>query len=209
MKCRARVFFQKMGELRFIGHRDLVRTFERALRRSGLDLRLSEGFHPKAKLSFPLALGVGIEGRQEVMEVEFDQPIAAAQLLETLRTQSPAGLEITHVEVLAPGTKKAQVAAIEYVLPVPDERLEAAQDAVRQFWDQPDCSVTRVGRKTPIDVRADLEVLEITDGHLRMRQKITSTASARPREILELLGIADLEYQGSWLARSVVELVNS
>ena len=102
MKIRARVFFGKQGDLRFIGHRDLVRTFERALRRSGLELKLSEGFHPKAKLSFPLALGVGIEGRQEVMEVEFDQPIAADQLLATLQAQGPRGLDVTHVEVLTP-----------------------------------------------------------------------------------------------------------
>ena len=209
MKVRARICFRKTGDVRFIGHRDLVRAFERALRRSGLELRMSEGFHPKAKLSFPLALGVGIEGAQEVMEVEFDQEIVAGQLLDILRGECPPGIEITHVEVLPPGVKKAQVESIEYELPVPQKRQPAVAAAIEDLWKQAECTVQRAGRKTPVDVRADLAALEITHGNLRIRQRITGTASVRPREILQLLGIADLEAQGSWLTRTVVELVDS
>jgi len=209
MKIRARICFRKTGDVRFIGHRDLVRAFERALRRSGLELRMSEGFHPKAKLSFPLALGVGIEGVQEVMEVEFDQEIVAEQLLDILRGECPPGIEITHVEVLPPGAKKAQVESIEYGLPVPQERQQAVVAAIDELWKQAECTVQRPGRKMPVDVRADLAALEITAGNLRIRQRITGTASVRPREILQLLGIADLESQGSWLTRTVVELQNN
>ena len=75
MRHRARITFRKHGDLRFIGHRDLVRVFERMLRRTGVGLALSQGFHPKAKLSFPLALAVGIEGARELLEVEFSEPI--------------------------------------------------------------------------------------------------------------------------------------
>ena len=209
MKVRARIYFRKLGDVRYIGHRDLVRAFERALRRSGLELRMSQGFHPKAKLSFPLALGVGIEGAQEVMEVEFDQEIVADQLLAILRNECPEGIEIAQVEVLPPGTKKAQVEAIEYELPVPPERQPAVQQAIDQLWKQAECTVNRPGRKNPVDVRADLAALDISNGNLRIRQRVTGTASVRPREILELLGIADLEAEGHRLTRTVVELVNS
>jgi radical SAM-linked protein len=209
MKVRVRIWFQKNGDVRFIGHRDLVRAFERALRRSGLELRMSEGFHPHAKLSFPLALGVGIEGVQEVMEVEFDEEIVADQLLGILRGECPPGVEITQVEVLPPGTKKAQVETIEYELPIPDDRHASVNAAIEQLWKQAECTVTRPGRKSPVDVRADLAALEITHGNLRIRQRITGTASVRPREILQILGIDDLEESGSWLTRTVVELANS
>jgi len=209
MKVRARVHFGKTGDVRFLGHRDLIRVFERALRRTGLELRMSEGFHPKAKLSFPLALAVGIEGVQEVMEVEFDQPIQAERLLQILRRECPSGITVTHVTVQADGERKAQVAAIEYEIPVPEDRRLAVTAAINELWERSECTVRRPGRKTPVDVRADLDVLEITNGNLRIRQRVTSTASVRPREILSLLGIDDLEYQGGWLTRSVVELVCS
>jgi hypothetical protein len=70
VRLRVRVRFSKQGDLRLIGHRDLMRCFERLFRRAGLRLRFSEGFHPKPRMTFPLALAVGIEGTDEVMELE-------------------------------------------------------------------------------------------------------------------------------------------
>ena len=67
---RIRTRFRKTGELKAISHLDLMRTFERALRRTGLPLRMSEGFNPRPRLSFPAALPVGIEGLNEIMEFD-------------------------------------------------------------------------------------------------------------------------------------------
>ena len=66
IRVRVRMRFRKQDELRLISHHDLLRTFERWLRRAGLPLRRSEGFHPKPKLSFPLAMALGIAGLDEV-----------------------------------------------------------------------------------------------------------------------------------------------
>ena len=65
IRQRARIRFRKEGDLRLIGHRDLVRAVERTLRRAGVQLSMSEGFHPKARLNFPSALSVGITGEDE------------------------------------------------------------------------------------------------------------------------------------------------
>ena len=70
IRQRVRIHFQKVGDLRWISHRDLVRVFERIFRRAGLKLSMSEGFHPKARMSFPSALALGIAGQDEVMDVE-------------------------------------------------------------------------------------------------------------------------------------------
>ena len=78
---RLRIRFRKEGDLRWISHRDLVRTVERLCRRAELALRMSEGFHPKPKMSFPSALALGIEGRGEVMELELVEPVEPQQLL--------------------------------------------------------------------------------------------------------------------------------
>ena len=57
------------GELRFLSHLDLVRTFERALRRAHIPVALTEGFHPKPKLSFACPLAVGITSQAEYGDV--------------------------------------------------------------------------------------------------------------------------------------------
>ena len=62
IRQRVRIRFRKSGDLRLIGHRDLVRAWERAFRRAALPLGMSEGFHPKPRMSIPAALGLGIEG---------------------------------------------------------------------------------------------------------------------------------------------------
>ena len=58
-------------------HRDLMRCFERLLRRAGVTLRMSQGFHPKPRMTFPSALAVGIEGTDEVMELELAESCTA------------------------------------------------------------------------------------------------------------------------------------
>ena len=60
VRHRVRIRFRKQDDLRWIGHRDLMRCCERWFRRAGVALRRSEGFHPKPRMSFPSALAVGI-----------------------------------------------------------------------------------------------------------------------------------------------------
>ncbi|HEX3724775.1 MAG TPA: TIGR03936 family radical SAM-associated protein, partial [Pirellulales bacterium] len=62
VRQRVRIRFRKQGDLRLLGHRDLLRAWERLLRRTGLELRMSAGFHPRPKINFPSALAVGIAG---------------------------------------------------------------------------------------------------------------------------------------------------
>ena len=98
---RLRIRFRKQGDLRWISHRDLVRAVERLCRRADLALRMSEGFHPKPKLSFPSALALGIEGLGEVMELELVRPVEPEQVQQRLNALAPAGLVITQIAVIA------------------------------------------------------------------------------------------------------------
>ena len=59
---RIRIRFTKKGDLRLLSHRDLVRAFERLFRRVGVELAMSQGFHPRPLMTFPDALALGIAG---------------------------------------------------------------------------------------------------------------------------------------------------
>lgn len=203
---RVRIRFRKEGDLRLISHRDLVRTFERLFRRAGLRLSLSQGFHPKARMSYPSALALGIEGRDEVMEFELAERIPAEDLLERLADESPPGLTVFDVRLLEPGEAKAAVCRASYAIAVPESLHESLAEKLCQLTEQSSYLVRRDGRDEPVDLKAGLDHLEFYDGALRFRLHMDRQCNVRPREVLEALELADLEYDGYHLTRTEVEL---
>ncbi|MEM8681554.1 MAG: TIGR03936 family radical SAM-associated protein, partial [Planctomycetota bacterium] len=157
---------------------------------------------------FPLALATGIVGEKEVMEVELDEVVEADVLLQQLMAQSPAGLTFTSVELIEQGTAKLQPEKVEYRIGIPADRASATQAKIDDLLSQPSYEITRPGRKQPIDVRADLETLEIENHTLRFVQRITRQAGFQPRELLEILGLSDLEHQGMTIKRSTITWSN-
>ena len=202
---RVRIRFCKQGDLRWIGHRDLVRSIERLFRRAGLRLGMSQGFHPKPRMSFPSALAVGIEGWDEVMELELAESCPAEELSRRLALHALPGLSFTSMEVLPPGEKKARIRSTSYRVAVPPERLADAATRAGQLWAATECLVQRAGKAASIDCRPDLEELTIRDGVLSMRLR-NREGGAGARDVLAALGLSDLEEQGIYLIRTRVEL---
>ena len=205
---RLRLRFRKHGDMRWISHRDLARTVERLLRRAGLVLWMSEGFHPKPKMMFPSALALGIEGQAEVMELELVGPVDPRDIETRLNAQAPPGLVISQVQVLDRGQGKARVRAMTYQFPVSQQRRQQVEQAIEQLLAGSSLWVRRDDRPEPVDMRADLESLEWCDGVVRFRIRATQQASLRPRDVLQALGLAELEQQGVFLTRSEVELTS-
>ncbi len=177
---RVRIRFCKQGDLRLISHRDLVRTIERLFRRAGVAPRMSEGFHPKPRMSFPSALGLGIAGLDEVLEVELQEELPPEQLLAVLAAQAPAGLTFTAAEVVAPGIRKAQLSSLTYEVPVPAHRSADLPAAVARLLAADAWPVDRSGRECPVDVRPFIEDLQIDRQRLRMKLQATHEAGVRP-----------------------------
>ena len=91
---KIRFEFQKVGELRFLSHLELMRALSRALRRAGIPLAFTQGFNPQPRLSLAQALAVGIEGRRELGEVELVQRMEPEELLTAWNRQLPPELKI-------------------------------------------------------------------------------------------------------------------
>ena len=181
---------------------------ERLFRRAGLALGMSQGFHPKPRMSFPSALAVGIEGWDEVMELELAETLSAEELLARLARQSVPGLQFTSAEVLPPGAAKAQLTHATYQASVPVERCPEAADRATRLLESASHPIRRPKRSTPLDLRRFVEALALHDGVLRMRLRIDPEGCAGPRDVLTALGLADLEAEGVHLARTTVELAS-
>jgi radical SAM-linked protein len=206
VRQRVRIRFRKQGDLRLIGHRDLVRLMERLFRRAGLRLGMSQGFHPKPRMSFPSALALGIEGLDEVMELELAESLTAKELRERLARHAVPGLAFHSVEIVPHGSRKPKVRSVRYQVPIAAHRRAEVTRRTAQLLAAPSCTVPRARGRRPIDVRPFLQELTLREGVLAMRLSIGRGASAGPRDVLRALGRADLEQDGVYLTRTAVEL---
>ena len=205
---RVRIRFAKQADLRLIGHHDLVTALERLFRRMRLGLAMSQGFHPRPKMSFPLALGLGIAASDEVFDLELVEPPDPAELLADLRREAPPGLEFLSVELLDPQATKARVESVEYEFPLPRERRESAAARAGELMRESVYPIRRAGRDQPIDLRATLVELGVVDNAVRMRMRVVHEAAARPQEVIEALGLGDLLDEGCFLTRTEVRLAS-
>ena len=94
---RVRVRFAKDGDLRFTGHLDLQRLFERALRRSGLPLRYSQGFNPKVRLNLASALPLGFSSRAELLDFWLNGELDTAVVEQKLKSALPKDITVLNV----------------------------------------------------------------------------------------------------------------
>jgi radical SAM-linked protein len=203
---RYRLRFRKQDDLRWISHRDLVRVVERMVRRAGLALRMSAGFHPKPKLMFPSALAVGIAAQAEVLEFELAAPLEPSEIQRRLNAQAPPGLEVFGVETLAAGEPKAQIRRLTYEFPVPSARHAEVERAMAQLLASDSLLVEREGRAPAINLRPQLTALGWRGDAVEFQIAAGPATTLRPRDVLAALGALDLEQQGSVLTRSAVEI---
>lgn len=208
---RVRMRFAKRGDLRFIGHRDLMEALHRLLRRAGVRPAYSQGFHPKPKVSFPTALPLNVVGEDEVLEIEFPEEFAsridAEEIRSTLQKHTIPGLDFLAAENIPTGVRKASVRAFAYRFHVPEDRVGALRQRIDWVNAQSSIAWERVGRARNVDIKDGLEHLALgDDGTLIFRLRANIPNASGPRDILAVLEIDDLETCGSVLVRTHVHI---
>lgn len=118
MNIKLRVKFKKYGPIRFIGHLDVMRFFQKAIRRAGIDVAYTGGFSPHQVMTFAAPLGVGLTSNGEYMDIEVNSLTSCRDVLERLNSASVPGIEIVSVRVLpdTAGNAMASVAAAAYTV---------------------------------------------------------------------------------------------
>ena len=198
---RIRITFIKQGALRYTGHLDLHKLWERAARRAELPLAYSQGFHPQPKMNMAAALPLGFSSRCEVMDMKLEQEIPLETLPARLNTTLPSGLQVVGVQQVderAPALQ-TQVLAAEYevTLTEPADSSELKQK-IDSILVSP--SIPRERRGKTYDLRPLIEELHLpTDGKIFMRLTAREGATGRPEEVLAVLGIP---FEGTRIERT-------
>jgi radical SAM-linked protein len=194
-----RLQYTKHGKVRWISHRDVARALERAFRIAELPLAFTEGFSPRPKVSFGLALSTGHESDGEYLDLvlaeEYDLDVVAPRLTEAL----PTGLAVTAVVPLverAPALQEA-VTAVEWSVeagtlagaPAPEQLLRQAVDSALALESLPALR-RRKGRDVIDDVRPMIRRLEVTGGHHVEMELSTQPRGAKPGDVLAAIAQA-------------------
>lgn len=207
IRIRYRIRFAKTDLLRWISHRDLARLWERLLRRAELKLSMTEGFHPKPRVSFPSALALGVESRDEVVEIELAEPWDANALLQKLRDDNQPGLTINKVVQLPPQFGKAQLLRSDYVISIPaGVEARSVQVAIEQLKTKSQVTLQRKNSNLTIDLAAQVESIEHREHELRLTLAASEQATLRPSDVLDLLGFDDWIERGALITRVKVHL---
>lgn len=184
-----RIRFTKKGDLRYISHHDMMRLWERAVRRADLPVEMSQGFNPRPKMSYPIALELGVAGLDEVFDVRLTQWLRPAAVRTRLLGVLPPDVAVKSVRTIS-RRDPTQVAYTCYrVRLLPEHRL--SQPVLDRLMSRKQIMATRVrrGKTVDKDVRPFVRAMRLTAGdELEMLLDFTPTGTARPTEILDALG---------------------
>lgn len=193
-RFRYRIRFAKLPAMRFTGHLDLHRTWERTLRRAGLPLAYSQGFSPHPRIHLASALPLGFTSDCELADVWLEQDWAPESILQALLLVSPPGLAIVSVSPVStpePALQQ-QVQAAEYRVELEPTTMDDVEARVRSVLQA--ASLPRTRRDKSYDLRPLIEALQVEQGEdgsvfVVMRLTAREAATGRPEEVLLALGL--------------------
>lgn len=180
--------------MQYVGHLDLHRSWERTLRRSGLPLEYSHGFHPQPHLNLACALPLGFTSQCEILDAWLEQELPLQEIHQAIEHALPPGLDLVHLEVVDEHTPSLQSQVISSVY------LITLLDAVPDLSDRIAHILSvehlpRIRREKPYDLRPLIEKADLVrpldndKDCIRVQMTARDSATGRPEEFLAELGI--------------------
>lgn len=190
---RLRIKFTKHGAVRFIGHLDVMRYFQKAIRRAEIDICYSGGFSPHQIMSFAAPLSVGLESNGEYMDIEVNSLSSCEDVKERLNHAGVPGIEVVSVKILPKeaGNAMASVAAAAYTVLFREGRapkLDIAS-ALQDFLSKEQILITKETKKgnREIDIKAGIYHLSWEDDCFSMLVDASSSGNIKPARVIEAL----------------------
>lgn len=194
--------FEKGEAVRWLGHLDILRTFERAIRRAQLPVAFTQGFNPREKLAFASALSTGVTGCAELATIELTAPLSPEQICNDLNATLPVGIRLRECRELTDSEEREVVSAYAYAeydvvcACSPHTTVQTIQDGIAAILAQPELMIEREreGRTRPINIRPALHALALLPDSLceerltlRMLVGQGEAGTARPAEVVAVL----------------------
>lgn len=196
---KARIKFRKYGIMRFIGHLDVMRYFQKAMRRAGIPIAFTGGYSPHMVMSFAQPLGIGITSDGEYLDIELTEPVSSREAVNRLNQVMAEGIEVISFVQISENKKDSGmtiVAAAEYeisllrsaksmeaVIPVPGDWAAA----LSSFLAAEELTVMKKTKRSEqeVDIRPMIYKMDVIEEKIRMFLAAGSAANLKPDLVMD------------------------
>lgn len=188
---KVRIKFRKFGAVRFIGHLDVMRFFQKAMRRAHIPIAYSEGYSPHMIMSFANPLGIGLSSDGEYFDIELKAWISSREAVKRLNSVMVEGFEVLSFRQIAPEKKMtgmAILAAADYKSYLKNGGLSGSfQEKVEEFMSLPEIYIRKQTKRSEkeVDIRAMIYKLKAEENGIYMQVAAGSVQNLKPGLVMD------------------------
>jgi radical SAM-linked protein len=206
---KARIKFRKQGCMKFIGHLDIMRYFQKSIRRAGIDIAYTAGYSPHMIMSFASPLGVGLTSDGEYFDIEVGSCISSAHMIKRLNEVMVEGMEVVSFRQIEEGKASnamSIVAAADYTVTFKPNYIPVVdwEKQIIDFYNQEQIIILKKTKKSEkeIDMKPLIYELNCENGIIFMKLATGSVNNLKPELVVE----AFLRYLDIELSEDVVPI---
>lgn len=173
--------------MKFIGHLDMVRYFQKVMRRANVDICYSEGFSPHQKMSFAAPLSVGVISKGEYFDIEVNSSLSSIEMIANINAQNVEGVKVVSYKELPEGAKNAMsiVTAADYFV-YTDLFTE---EQVNDFYAQDEINILKKTKKSEkiVDIKPMIHEMKFNEDGIFMKVSQGSAANLKPDLVMSAL----------------------
>lgn len=194
---KVRIKFKKQGPLKFIGHLDIMRFFQKLMKRAGIPIAYSNGMSPHQIMSFALPLGIGDESVGEYLDIELTESVKSTTAVKSLNAASVPGIEIISFKELEDNAVNAMasVSAADYSIKFRNMPTDSLETRFNEFINRESIEVVKKTKKneSEIDIKPFIFKYSANDSEIKIRVKCGSVDNIKPELVMkafyEFLGL--------------------
>ncbi|MFT3983782.1 MAG: TIGR03936 family radical SAM-associated protein [Lachnospiraceae bacterium] len=190
---KIRIKFSKRGAVKFIGHLDVMRYFQKLMRRADIPIAYSGGMSPHQVMSFALPLGIGLESDAEYMDIEITEPVLSAEAIEAMNKVAAEGIMVLSFRKLpeTAGNAMASVAAADYLISFREKFRPpfSLKEAFADLMGQEEIIINKKTKRSEqeIDLKPSIYRHEETEDTVMLRLSCGSVTNIKPELVMEAL----------------------
>ena len=191
---KARIKFRKYGAMKFIGHLDIMRFFQKVMRRADIPIAFTGGFSPHMIMSFANPLGVGVTSDGEYFDVELSETIDMEEAVTRMNQVMVEGIDIVNMVPISDDKRQTGmsiVAAADYLSTFKVDHLpDDWKQRVASFMEQDEICIVKKTKKSEkeVDIKPMIYKLEVRDDAIYMLVATGSVENLKPELVMQAFG---------------------
>lgn len=186
---KIRIKFEKTGCMKFVGHLDIMRYFQKVMRRADVDIMYSEGFSPHQKMSFAAPLGVGLTSTGEYFDIEVHTTDSSEEMIRRMNETNVDGIKVSSYRLLDDNTKTAMsiVAVADYEVSLANSEAVSEIQKFETFMAQDNITVLKKTKKSEVEVDIKPMIMEykVNSDSVFMKLMTGSENNLKPELVME------------------------